>query len=194
MWICFCDAIFVFFCGSTPQVLYSRMVCHLHCHSIFAGQRWIPIEQVAFMYKTHCACIIGVGWARVTKPQPIPIPVCTRGIYLQGFTNPWYSHAWARAWQYNTFARNTWITPWDLITDYDCQKVHLSLSALLSSSLLNALVVLAMAIIPLEDNGGCTWMAVSAELSRRGANRALKLSRNLGLSHCFSRWYCHGLM
>ena len=41
-------------------------------------------------------------------------------------------------------------------------------------------MALAMAIIALEDDGGCARMAASAELSRRGANRALKLSRNSG--------------
>ena len=86
MWICFCDAFFYY--GSTPQVLYSRKVCHLHCCPIFSGQHRIPIEQGTFMYKTHHARSMGVGWARVTKPQPIPIPVCTHGIYLHGFTNP----------------------------------------------------------------------------------------------------------
>ena len=43
------------------------------------------------MYKAHHARSMGVGWARVTKPQPVPVPVCTHGVYLHGFVNPWYS-------------------------------------------------------------------------------------------------------
>jgi hypothetical protein len=54
-------------------------------------------------------------------------------------------------------------------------KEHVPLSALLSSRLLSALVVLVIAIVALADNGGCTRIAASAELSKRGAMSALKL-------------------
>ena len=43
------------------------------------------------MYKTRCARITGAGWVRVTEPQPVPAPVCTRSCGLHGFTNPWHS-------------------------------------------------------------------------------------------------------
>jgi hypothetical protein len=38
--------------------------------------------------KTHCARITGAGWVRVTEPQPVPAPVCTRARGPHGFTNP----------------------------------------------------------------------------------------------------------
>ena len=40
------------------------------------------------MYKTCCACSTGMGWMRVSKPQPIPIPICTHGIYPHGVVFP----------------------------------------------------------------------------------------------------------
>ena len=43
--------------------------------------------------KTHHAHSTGAGWARVNKPQPVPIPICTRSVYLHGFTNLCHSLA-----------------------------------------------------------------------------------------------------
>ena len=60
-------------------------------------------------------------------------------------------------------------------------KEHVPLSAkLLSSRLLSALMVLVIAIVALADDGGCTRIAASAELSKRGAMSALKLVFNSG--------------
>ena len=76
MTVVFAYFFFFFFCGSMPQVVY---------------QCQIPIEQLTFMYKTCCTCCtccMGAGWVRVTKTQPVPVPVCTCGIYPHGFTNP----------------------------------------------------------------------------------------------------------
>ena len=87
MWLYFLRCIF--FCGSTPQVLYSGRVCRLRCRPMFAGQHQIPIEKVAFMCKTHHTRVTGVGWARVTPSQPVP--VCTRAPNPHRFTNPWHS-------------------------------------------------------------------------------------------------------
>jgi hypothetical protein len=46
----------------------------VRCHPVFAGQRQIPIEQVAFMCKTCCAHVTGAGWARLLHPNPYPYP------------------------------------------------------------------------------------------------------------------------
>ena len=40
---------------------------------------------------THQTHVMGAGWARVTKLQPIPAPAGTRGTNPHGFTNPWHS-------------------------------------------------------------------------------------------------------
>ena len=47
---------FFFFCGSTPQVLYSRKVCHLHCRPIF------------------CWAVPNTHWARNIHVQNPPCP------------------------------------------------------------------------------------------------------------------------
>ena len=47
-------------------------------------------------------------------------------------------------------------------------KEHVPLLALLSSRLLRALMALVIAIVALADDGGCTRIAATAELSKRG--------------------------
>jgi hypothetical protein len=82
-----------------------------------------------------------------------------------------------------------------MIVDEEC----VPLSALLSSRLLSALVALAMAIIALADDCGRARIAASAELSKRGAKRALKLSFNAageasGSTGCTSRYRIDSVM
>jgi len=60
-------------------------------------------------------------------------------------------------------------------------------------------VALEMAIIALADDCGCTRIAASAELSKRGAKRALKLSCNSGgevsgSTGCTSRYRIDSVM
>ena len=57
---------------------------------------------------------------------------------------------------------------------------NVPLSALVRCSLSSALVALAVAIIALADVCGCARIAASAELSKRGVKRALKLFCNSG--------------
>ena len=50
--------------------------------SVFTAQWLLPHQESGGIwgYKTRHARIMGTGWVGVTKPQPIPIPVCTRGL------------------------------------------------------------------------------------------------------------------